>query len=362
MASFDDWPPFGRPAPGNADWDDWDPTRARTGYTGHVRALRDLDLLRASTSPAPTPLPPAPGPAGALTPAGVSALERLRTADYLTATWDLHDPGFVEVYDTVIVPEWSTPFGRLLLSVFLTLPRDPAWQLLDVACGTGYPTLELARFLGKDSDIAGIDPWEEAIHLARRKASAEWLRNVTFLAGDLGTTRLPDRSFDVITCNLGLSSFPDPASALSAMWRLLRPQGHLLLTFPAQAAMREFLDSYYLTLRDLRLGDFMTSFSRQVAARPTIESVRALAERAGFDVRRVATDNFILRYADARSFLQSPVVQTVHLAAWREIVPDLTLRRLVFNEVDRRLTARAQANGGTLSMTVPMICLSAIRL
>ena len=29
-----------------SDWDDWDPDRARKGYTGHIRALRDLDLRR----------------------------------------------------------------------------------------------------------------------------------------------------------------------------------------------------------------------------------------------------------------------------------------------------------------------------
>jgi sporulation-control protein spo0M len=126
--------------------------------------------------------------------------------------------------------------------------------------------------------------------------------------------------------------------------------------------MREFLDTYYLTLRDLRLNDFMAAFARQVAARPTIESVRGLIERAGFEVRRVATDSFSLRYPDVQSFLRSPVIQTVHLSSWREIVPDLTLRRLVFNEVDRRLTARLSAAGGMLNVTVPMVCVSAVRL
>jgi hypothetical protein len=47
---------------------------------------------------------------------------------------------------------------------------------------------------------------------------------------------------------------------------------------------------------------------------------------------------------------------------WRAIIPDLTVRRLVFNEVERRLTARAQANGGELTMTVPALCVSATRM
>lgn len=365
MAHFDNrLPPFGPAGSGGDDWGDWDPDRARRGYTGHVRALRDLDFT-APRDPAidlPVPRGPAGSGPGSLSPAGLAAFARAETEDYLTLTYDLKDPGFAELYDAVIVPQWSTPFGRLLLSVFLTLPRDPGCQVLDVACGTGYPTLELARFLGQDCDLAGIDTWDEAIHIARRRATEEWLRNVTFLPADVLASGLPDRSFDILTCNLGLTSFPDRPAALGAMWRLLRPQGHLLLTVTLQSAMREFLDTYYLTLRDLHLDTYQRAFGQQVAARPTVEAVRALVERAGFEVRRAAMDSFTLRFPSPQAFLRSPVVQTTYMASWRSLVPDLTVRRLVFNEVERRLKVRAEANGGELTMTVPMLCVYAIRM
>lgn len=355
--------PMGAGSLGDDDWGDWDPDRARRGYTGHVRALRDLDLTLPRDPMIDLPIPHggAPGPAP-LSPAGLAAAARAETEDYLTLAYDLRDPGFAELYDTVIIPQWSTPFGRLLLSVFLTLPRDPGCQVLDVACGTGYPTLELARFLGQDCDVAGIDTWEEAIHIARRRATEGWLRNVTFLPADILASGLPDRGFDIVTCNLGLTSFADRPAALGAMWRLLRPGGHLLLTIPLQSAMREFLDTYYLTLRDLHLDTFQKTFGQQVAARPTVEATRTLVERAGFELRRAATDNFTLRFPSAQAFLRSPVIQTTYMASWRSIVPDLTVRRLVFNEVERRLTVRAEANGGELSMTIPMLCLYAVRM
>lgn len=361
------FPPFGAP-PAGGDWDDWDPDRARSGYTGRVPALRDLDLRPALGGqpaidlPSPVARPQSSTGAGNLSPAALALSARAATEDYLTVTYDLADPGFVEIYDALIVPQWSAPFGRLLLSAFLTLPRDGGWQVLDVACGTGYPTLELARFLGADCDLAGIDTWTEAIQLARRKATDEWLRNVTFLAADVMQSGLPERAFDTLTCNLGLPSFVDRAGALGAMWRLLRPGGQLLLTLPVQSAMREFLDTYYLTLRDLKLGDYLRAFTRLVAARPTIEAVRGLVEHAGFEVRRVVTDSFTLRFPDPRSFLSSPLIQTTYMAGWRAIIPDMTVRRLVFNEVERRLGVRATASGGDLTMTVPMACISAARM
>jgi ubiquinone/menaquinone biosynthesis C-methylase UbiE len=358
-------PPYGPVGGmGGDDWDDWDPTRARSGYTGHVRALRDLDLHRDPAIDLPTPVSRQAPPGGyaGLSPAALAVAARAETSDYLTVTYDPHDPGFAELYDAVVVPQWSAPFGRLLLSMFLTLSRDEGWQVLDVACGTGYPTLDLARHLGQDCDLAGIDVWEEAIQLARRKASEEWLRNVTFLVADLLASGLQERAFDLVTCNLSLQSMPDRAGALGAMWRLLRPQGQLLLTLPLQSAMREFLDTYYLTLRELGLGDYARALTQHIAAHPAVEDTQRLVERAGFEVRRVATGTFTLRFPSSRDFLISPMIQTTFMVGWRELITDVTVRRLVFNEVERRLAVRAQASGGDLFMTVPMLCVSAVRM
>lgn len=346
------------------DWDDWDPTRARLGYTGRMGALPWMGPGAHGAIDLPDPALTRHRGVGAesLSPPALALSARADTEDYLTVTYDIREPGFAELYDTLIAPQWSAPFGRLLLSAFLTLPRDSGWQGLDVACGTGYPTLELAHYIGQDCDLAGIDIWEEAIALAIRKARDAWLRNVTFLVADALDSGLPEGSFDTITCNLGLTSFSDRSGALGAMWRLLRQRGHMLLTTPLQSAMREFLDIYYLTLRDLKLGDYQRLFAQQIALRPTVAETRRLLERAGFRIEREVTDTFTLRFPSALAFLRSPLVQTTYMLSWRSIIPDMTIRRLVFNEVERRLEARAQVNGGELTMTVPMLCLVGLRV
>ncbi|HEX9038890.1 MAG TPA: methyltransferase domain-containing protein [Ktedonobacterales bacterium] len=365
MGAFDDQPPRGplMGARGGSSWDDWDPGSARRGYTEKMDALRGITGLSRNPIDLPEPsLAHAAPDAPALSPAALALSARADTEDYLTVTYDVREAGFAELYDAVIQPQWSVPYGRLLLSVFLTLPRDSGWQGLDVACGSGYPTLELARYTGQDCDIAGIDIWEDAILLARRKATEHWLRNVTFLVADVTDSGLPSGSFDTVTCNLGLNSFSDRAAALRAMWRLTRPRGRLLLTTPTQSAMREFLDTYYLTLRDLKLGDYQRAFERQITLRPTADGVKSLLEQAGFQIERMVTDTFTLRYPTPQAFLRSPLIQTTFMAGWRGIIPDLTMRRLVFNEVERRLEARTDANGGELTMTVPMLCVVGIRI
>lgn len=356
--------PLGSALGSGDDWDDWDPTRARLGYTGRMGALPWMGPGAHGAIDLPDPaLTKQRGVGGEpLSPPALALSARADTEDYLTVSYDVREPGFAELYDALIAPQWSEPFGRLLLSAFLTLPRESGWQGLDVACGAGYPTLELARYIGQDCDLAGIDIWDEAIALATRKAREAWLRNVTFVVADVMNSGLPDGAFDAITCNLGLTSFSDRGGALGAMWRLLRQRGYILLTTPLQSAMREFLDIYYLTLRDLKLGDYQRALAQQIALRPTIAETRRLMERAGFQVTREVTDTFTLRFPSPLAFLRSPLVQTTYMLSWRSLIPDLTIRRLVFNEVERRLEARAQVNGGELAMTVPMLCLVGMRM
>lgn len=358
-------PPLGSFGGQGDDGDDWDPTRARLGYTGRMGALPWMGLgSRAGEIDLPDPaITKQRGARGEpLSPAALALSARAATADYLNVTYDIREPGFAELYDTLIAPQWSQPFGRLLLSAFLTLPRESGWQGLDVACGTGYPALELAQYIGHDCDLAGIDIWDEAVALATRKARDAWLRNVTFLVADVQESGLPDGSFDTITCNLGLTSFADRTGAMGAMWRMLRQRGHILLTMPLQSAMREFLDIYYLTLRDLKLGDYQKTLAQQIALRPTITETRAMLERAGFQVVREVTDTHILHFPSPLAFLRSPLVQTIYMMGWRSIIPDMTIRRLVFNEIERRLEARTQVNGGELTMTVPMLCVVGMRV
>src|SRR5512146_2513019 len=71
---------------GGDDWGDWDPDRARRGYTSHVRALRDLDLHRDPIIDLPTSPRRTGDVSGAtnLSPAGLAMSARAETEDYLT--------------------------------------------------------------------------------------------------------------------------------------------------------------------------------------------------------------------------------------------------------------------------------------
>src|SRR4030095_16771514 len=93
--------------------------------------------------------------------------------------FDLTDSQVVDVYDDL--PIWSAMAGQLLMR---HVPLDPKMRVLDVGCGTGFPTIELAQRLGYAAHVTGIDSWAAALARARRKVKIWGVGNVALIDGD----------------------------------------------------------------------------------------------------------------------------------------------------------------------------------
>ena len=277
---------------------------------------------------------------------------------YLERSYDFTSPAVAELYDRAVVPLWSAPFGRMLLSAFQAYTIQPGWQVIDVACGTGYPTLEIARLLGRDGDVAGIDIWNAGIARARAKAEALRLDNASFLVADVAGCDLPEHAFDLALCNLGLTNFAQPEAALKGIVRLLQPNGTLILTTNLQGTMQEFFEIYRAVLNDLGLLDLSWDVERVMSLQPTLERAEALLDMAGFTVDQTISDHFTLEFPNGSTFLRSPLVGLSALHTWRKVISDVELRRVIFHEIERRLNARAAALG-RLDLTIPMLSITA---
>jgi ubiquinone/menaquinone biosynthesis C-methylase UbiE len=99
------------------------------------------------------------------------------------------------------------------------LPRSVA---LDAACGTGRHTAYLAA-LGHE--VIGVDTSPEMLARARAKVPGG-----EFHEADLHDLPLADDSVDVVVCTIALTHVPDLARALAELVRVLRPNGHLVLS------------------------------------------------------------------------------------------------------------------------------------
>jgi 2-polyprenyl-3-methyl-5-hydroxy-6-metoxy-1,4-benzoquinol methylase len=104
------------------------------------------------------------------------------------------------------------------------LGRAP--QVLDVGCGEGQFTTELAR---AGAQALGADVASEALRRARaRDAHIEWQ-----LIPALGQWPLADASFDLVWAGETIEHVADTGAWMSEVRRVLRPQGVLLLSVPA---------------------------------------------------------------------------------------------------------------------------------
>lgn len=105
-------------------------------------------------------------------------------------------------------------------------------HLLDIACGSGGPTVRIAARTG--ATVTGVDVHHDGIAAARRHAAERNLaERASFLAHDAGLPLdLPDASFDAIVCIDAVNHLPDRPRVLAQWRRLLRPGGRLLFTDP----------------------------------------------------------------------------------------------------------------------------------
>ncbi len=129
--------------------------------------------------------------------------------------------------------------GPNLLARFLAaVPIGLDESVLDVGCGSGHDTRAIARVAGH---VLGVDLSSQMLEVAREKAAAEGLTNVTFEQADAQVHRFEADSFDLAVSSFGVMFFSDPVAAFANIASALRPGGRLALLAWRGLAENEWL-------------------------------------------------------------------------------------------------------------------------
>jgi SAM-dependent methyltransferase len=105
---------------------------------------------------------------------------------------------------------------------------QPREHVLDIGCGSGQTTREVAR-IARTGSALGVDISAAAIERARELARAQRVRNVTFERADAQIHSFPPERFDLAISRFGTMFFTDPAAAFGNVGRALRPGGRLTM-------------------------------------------------------------------------------------------------------------------------------------
>jgi ubiquinone/menaquinone biosynthesis C-methylase UbiE len=101
-------------------------------------------------------------------------------------------------------------------------------RVLEAGCGTGADALELARLVGPNGRVVGVDVSEVMIGEARRRAVGSDLP-VDFEVGDVQALRFEDERFDACRTERMLMHVPDAGQALSELVRVTRSGGRVVV-------------------------------------------------------------------------------------------------------------------------------------
>jgi DNA binding domain, excisionase family len=123
-------------------------------------------------------------------------------------------------------------YGNALRDTVISRFTPPAGsQVADIGTGTGYLAKSLAKYAGK---VWAIDSSTAMLEVASSSINKLNLTNIELLVGDALDLPLEDNSQDMVFANLLLHHLLEPALAIREMFRVLKPNGRIIITDVSQ--------------------------------------------------------------------------------------------------------------------------------
>lgn len=167
----------------------------------------------------------------------------------------------------------DTAFARSIDErIIALLEAQPGGRYLDVGCGAGDDTRDLARLVGPEGTVVGVDIGSAMLARARERSAGADLA-IAFLAADAHHLGFRDDAFDGCRAERLLEHLEDPRQALREMARVTRPGGRIAICEPDwgtavihggnQEVSRLVLDAWGRSLRQGFVGRALPGLFKQ---------------------------------------------------------------------------------------------------
>jgi len=204
---------------------------------------------------------------------------------------------FADRYESVMVPVIFQPWARELIR---RVPPRGGDRVLDLGCGTGAVTREVALCDPPPGSLTGADHSAGMLQTARARAeragiAAEWIE------ADAAVLPFADDSFDLAYCQQALQFFPDRPAALRELRRVLVPGGRTAFCISRDISENPLLHAQAEAL-EAHVGAEAGAAVRAICGLPDAEQTRALFKGAGFEAVEVTTVSLTLHHPDGRAY------------------------------------------------------------
>jgi ubiquinone/menaquinone biosynthesis C-methylase UbiE len=209
-----------------------------------------------------------------------------------------------ENYEKYFVPVIGGPFGRALVD---DAGLRPGERVLDVACGTGTIARLAAERVGPTGSVSALDINAGMLAVARSiptEVPVKWYETAA------ESVPLPDESFDVIFCGLGLQFLADKTAALREMHRVLVPGGRVYISTPIPNAFMDLFDRAIAR----HVSEEASAFVHAVFSLNDPAKLQSLLADAGFVDATARAHPMTLNLPSARDFMWQYIVCTPLMA------------------------------------------------
>jgi len=138
-------------------------------------------------------------------------------------------PPFVRYFLDSRLRKWMQPASLLIARSGI----KKGSTVLEIGCGSGAYTLDMARAVGKDGIVYALDIQQSMLDHVDRKLSKEQnrdIKNVKLVLGNAYELPFDDQSIDAISMITVLQEIPDKQKALAEMARVLKHDGRVAVT------------------------------------------------------------------------------------------------------------------------------------
>ncbi len=130
-------------------------------------------------------------------------------------------------------------------------PPRPGERALDLGCGFGDTTQQIAALVGPEGEAVGIDVSEPFVEQARLELEGSGLENVRFMTGDVQVAEL-EHGFDYAFSRMGIMFFANPVQALRNVRQALVPGGRF-----CAVVWRRKLDNEWVRRAELVVEEYL---------------------------------------------------------------------------------------------------------